>query len=103
MGGGTLKKLISSQMARPHSTLYSHADALRWMCQVAEALAYLHSAIPIVRIVFVCVSWRSICMRVCFLECGAGVQQGEQRTTVFGLLSCFSCKLVVVDARHARL
>ncbi len=48
MGGGTLKKLVSTQMSEPHRRVYTNADALRWAVQLADALAYLHQANPIV-------------------------------------------------------
>jgi len=48
MDGGTLKKLVLAQMCHPEALLYSHQDALRWCIQIAEALAYLHAASPMV-------------------------------------------------------
>lgn len=48
MDGGTLKELVYKQMRDPGGGVYSKADAFRWFLNVAEGLAYLHSAIPIV-------------------------------------------------------
>ena len=39
---------MSRQAAKPHKTLYSHAQAACWAQQIAEALAYLHGSNPIV-------------------------------------------------------
>lgn len=46
--GGTLKKLIFSQMINPTRKLYSLNDAVRWGTHVAEGLAYLHGQNPMV-------------------------------------------------------
>eukprot|EP00200_Dunaliella_tertiolecta_P006473 CAMPEP_0202342260 /NCGR_PEP_ID=MMETSP1126-20121109/2900_1 /ASSEMBLY_ACC=CAM_ASM_000457 /TAXON_ID=3047 /ORGANISM="Dunaliella tertiolecta, Strain CCMP1320" /LENGTH=550 /DNA_ID=CAMNT_0048933189 /DNA_START=45 /DNA_END=1697 /DNA_ORIENTATION=+ len=46
MNGGTLKSKVSKQMLSPSNTVYSNKQALEWMLQLAEALAYLHSANP---------------------------------------------------------
>ncbi len=48
MGGGTLKKLVSTQMGMPFRKLYNNQDSLRWAIQIGEALAYLHSGNPVV-------------------------------------------------------
>mmetsp|Transcript_29799 Transcript_29799/g.77235 ORF Transcript_29799/g.77235 Transcript_29799/m.77235 type:complete len:526 (-) Transcript_29799:1278-2855(-) len=48
MAGGTLKSMVSKQMLSPNRTVYSDQQALQWSHQLAEALAYLHSAIPMV-------------------------------------------------------
>ena len=47
--GGTLKKLIFSQMINPTRKLYGLQDAVRWGTQVAEGLAFLHTHDPMVR------------------------------------------------------
>eukprot|EP00200_Dunaliella_tertiolecta_P013963 CAMPEP_0202395056 /NCGR_PEP_ID=MMETSP1127-20130417/93766_1 /ASSEMBLY_ACC=CAM_ASM_000462 /TAXON_ID=3047 /ORGANISM="Dunaliella tertiolecta, Strain CCMP1320" /LENGTH=257 /DNA_ID=CAMNT_0048997731 /DNA_START=82 /DNA_END=852 /DNA_ORIENTATION=+ len=44
MAGGTLKSMVSKQMLSPNRTVYSDQQALQWSHQLAEALAYLHSA-----------------------------------------------------------
>ncbi len=43
---GTLKRLILDDMIRPHRSLYSLSDALRWSHELSEALAYLHDHSP---------------------------------------------------------
>jgi len=48
VGGGTLNRMVTRQMQRPHKTVYSHADAAAWAEQVALALAYLHDANPVI-------------------------------------------------------
>jgi len=48
MAGGTLKSMVSKQMLTPNNTVYTDKQALQWSLQLAEALAYLHSAIPMV-------------------------------------------------------
>ena len=48
IAGGTLNRLVSRQAAKPHKTLYSHAQAACWAQQIAEALAYLHGSNPVV-------------------------------------------------------
>lgn len=44
--GGTLRDLIFRQMTISSGVLYSLADALRWVTDVARALHYLHSRSP---------------------------------------------------------
>lgn len=44
--GGTLKKLVMSQMMTPGSSLYSTRDAVRWCLNIADALTYIHSVKP---------------------------------------------------------
>lgn len=46
--GGSLKHLVSLQMIDPYAKLYSDADALRWSIQIASAVAYMHTAKPMV-------------------------------------------------------
>lgn len=48
MEGGTLKKLVMAQMMNPHKQMYSLSDGLRWMINIASALAYLHNSTPTV-------------------------------------------------------
>lgn len=44
--GGTLKRLCMDQMMTPAASLYKTSDAVRWCLDIAEALAYLHKAMP---------------------------------------------------------
>ena len=46
--GGSLFRLISKQMANPHSRLYSDEDAFIWLLQIGTALQHLHDFTPIV-------------------------------------------------------
>ncbi|KAF5827937.1 kinase-like domain-containing protein [Dunaliella salina] len=48
MAGGTLRSMVYRQMLSPNRTVYTDQQALQWSLQVAEALAYLHSAVPMV-------------------------------------------------------
>lgn len=48
MDGGTLKQLVQRQMVDVHSCVYTMADAFRLGIHVAEGLAYLHNARPVV-------------------------------------------------------
>ena len=48
MNGGSLKAKVWRQ-ASSLSPLYSDHDAVQWGQQIAEGLAYLHSANPVVR------------------------------------------------------
>eukprot|EP00798_Chlamydomonas_sp_ICE-L_P031247 gene31247-6391_t len=44
MQGGTLNRLVMSQMLMPHKSLYTLVTALKWCINMADALAYLHSS-----------------------------------------------------------
>ena len=43
-----MKQLVEQQMCTPYRVLYSNVQGLRWMIEIAEALAYLHTATPLV-------------------------------------------------------
>lgn len=51
MNGGSLKAKVWRQ-ASSLSPLYSDHDAVQWGQQIAEGLAYLHSANPVVSLCF---------------------------------------------------
>lgn len=46
MDGGTLKAVVTQQMSDPSRSLYSDAQALEWLIQIAKGLRYLHQAKP---------------------------------------------------------
>lgn len=46
MAGGSLKATLVKQMKRPRKAVYSYADALTWLTQIASGLAYLHASTP---------------------------------------------------------
>lgn len=44
--GGHLRKVVYNAMLRAGTVYYGRRDALRWMQQLASALAYLHERTP---------------------------------------------------------
>jgi serine/threonine protein kinase len=48
VGGGTLNRMVTRQMQKPHKCIFTHVEAAAWVEQVALALAYLHDANPVI-------------------------------------------------------
>jgi serine/threonine protein kinase len=46
MQGGSLAKVVASQMSSPHTSVYSELEGLTYALDVAHALAYLHEQSP---------------------------------------------------------